>query len=91
MLFFDQLEVGKLYNTIRQRTYPRSVFSQPLCEDICGEIQPEDAFVVLGLKNVVRLNHDFKWIKLLTTKGIIGWTLFIESFDKEPSFVELKP
>lgn len=91
-LSFEQLEVGKLYNTIRQRTYPRPVFAQPIRVDMVGEIQREDAFVILELENLIRDGYKEKWVKVLTTQGIIGWTLFIETFDPDSStFVELSP
>ena len=90
---YSQLEVGSLYTTLLQRTYPRRIFSQPKKENICGEIDPEDAFVVL---DKVEIQKDGKflgikehWIKILTTKGVIGWTMFIEALDTNPQFVEL--
>jgi hypothetical protein len=92
-LSYSQLQVGSLYTTMFQRIYPRKMFSQPKKENICGEIDPEDAFVVL---DKVEIQKDGKflgkehWIKILTTKGVIGWTIIIKALDTNPQFVELK-
>lgn len=93
-LSYSQLEVGKLYTTMLQRIYPRTMFSQPKTETFSGHIDPEDAFVVLETveiqKNGRLFNSKQYWTKILTTKGVIGWTMFIESLDTNPQFVELK-
>jgi len=92
-LSYNKLEVGKLYTTMLQRTYPRRIFSQPKRETICGEIDPEDAFVLLDTVMIQNNGRSLKepWMKILTTKGLIGWTMFIEALDPNPQFVELKP
>ena len=93
LLSYSQLEVGKLYTTILQRTYPRRMFSQLETNSPCGEIDPEDAFVLLDTVMIQNNGRSLKnpWMKILTTKGVIGWTIFIESLDPNPQFVELKP
>ena len=82
------LKIGKMYDTLRPRTYSRLVYAQPKRskEFLCGECHPEDTFVLLGL-----LNDDLglKWTKILTSKGVVGWTLWIESLDTYPAFVEI--
>jgi hypothetical protein len=93
-LSYSQLEVGSLYTTLLGRIYPRTMFSQPKRENICGEIDPEDAFVVLD-KLEFRKDGKFLvtkeyWTKILTTKGVMGWTMFVEAPDTNPQFVELK-
>jgi hypothetical protein len=90
---YSQLKVGKLYTTLLQRIYIRTMFSQPKRETISGHIDPEDAFVVLETveiqKNGRLFNSKEYWTKILTTKGVIGWTMFIEALDPNPQFVEL--
>lgn len=90
-LYYDELEIGNLYTTIRQRTYPRKLIENLSTNKKCGDIYPQDAFVVLEMANILKENFSEKWIKILTTQGVIGWAYFIEAFDSEPPFLELKP
>lgn len=84
---YQQLQVGKIYDTLRKRTYERKLYSYPKRskEHLCGECNPDDIFLLLVLCD----DSGLKWTKVLTSKGIVGWIVWIESLDPSPAFVEL--
>lgn len=86
---YEDLRVGKIYDTVRKRSFERVLYSQPEMSDriVSGDCTPEDNFVVLELL----YDGKSKWTKVLTSKGIIGWTIWIESLDPNPAFIELTP
>lgn len=86
---YEGLTIGKMYDTVRKRSYERGLYSQPerLPKYLIGECYPTDTFVIVELMRI----NDLKWSKILTSQGVVGWTLWIEALEKNPAFVELTP
>lgn len=84
---FEQLTIGKMYDTVRKRSYERRLYSRPerTMKYLTGDCNPEDTFVVLELRN----RGNLKWTKVITSQGIVGWILWIETLEKNPAFIEL--
>ena len=79
------IEIGGLYSYYIDR---RVVDDGGFC---VAKLEANKPFVVLEMTNIFKENFSEKWIKILTTQGVIGWAYFIEAFDTEPPFMELKP
>lgn len=73
---YNQLKVGELYNTLRKRTYERTLFLEPVRKDSCGALKQDELFVILEILNITKGGFIEKWTKILTTGGEMGWTMF---------------
>ena len=84
---YEGLTIGKMYDTVRERSFERELYSQPERSPKyrVGACYPEDTFVLLELMQI----NNLKWSKILTSQGVIGWTLWIEAIEPNPAFVEL--
>lgn len=78
-MFAYELEAGGLYTTKHQRRDIIELFSEPHAPDDEGNLEStlgsilyvDDYFVVLEVKVLYK---TYYCLKLLTSRGIIGWT-----------------
>lgn len=85
-MFAWELEAGGLYTTKHQRKDTIELFSKPhapgdegrLDSTVGSLLYQDDYFVVL---EVELLHRSYYCLKLLTTRGIIGWTARLQYTD----------
>ena len=78
-IYFNDLVVGKVYDTVEKRG-PRPLYIDPF-DDCRGTLNENDTFVVLELKRVQVSN----WTKLLTPSGFVGWV----AWDASREFIKV--
>ena len=77
MLFVNELEVGEMYETMKNRTNHINLRNEPHSPndgyllDVAGVLQPEEWFIVLDCQQIHR---TYYCLKILTSRGSIGWS-----------------